>query len=442
MRKYLVGLLLSLTLATTTYAGIFNPGGGGGGGSNHDMLSSTHSDTTPAAGVNGDIIRFNSTWQRLGIGSAGQCLIVSAGLPAWGACPSGAITIGSTTVTGGTASSFLYVAAGPVLQQVSLTGAVLGNGASAPTAYAGVTCTNQLLSALSTAIAGTCTTVTSAYVNTSIWIGSVSSGLLKAASQGVVAQAIPDTDYVDVQKHLVNAQTGTTYTVLTGDRAKLVTHSNASAIAVTLPQAGGSFPAGWYYWAQNRSTGIVTITPTTSTIDGASSIILGLNQGVLIVSDGTNYFTSRGIGGAPVDATYITQTTNGTLTNEQALSALATGCLNVTTGTGVVGSTGVACGGGVHVVTIVNAGNDPYTTLAGDEVLECDTTAANRTINLISVVTRKGKHYWIKNLGTNQCLIDGSGTQTIDGGTTATLTIQYEAIELVGNNGETGWNIF
>lgn len=39
---------------------------------------------------------------------------------------------------------------------------------------------------------------------------------------------------------------------------------------------------------------------------------------------------------APKDATYIVQTANGTLTNEQALSALATGVVKNTTGTGVL----------------------------------------------------------------------------------------------------------
>ena len=40
--------------------------------------------------------------------------------------------------------------------------------------------------------------------------------------------------------------------------------------------------------------------------------------------------------GAPVDATYITQTANSTLTNEQALSTLSTGIVKVTNGTGVL----------------------------------------------------------------------------------------------------------
>lgn len=92
---------------------------------------------------------------------------------------------------------------------------------------------------------------------------------------------------------LVNAQTGTSYTILTGDRAKLITFSNTSAIAVTLPQAGASFPHGWFCEIQNRNTGALTITPTTSTIDGLAAITTGKDEGFWIWSDGTNYFTVR-----------------------------------------------------------------------------------------------------------------------------------------------------
>lgn len=95
-----------------------------------------------------------------------------------------------------------------------------------------------------------------------------------------------------------NAQTGTTYTYVNGDNSKLVTHSNASAIAGTLPQAGsgGDFTNGWFMFVQNRGAGTLTITPTTSTIDGAASLALTTGQGALICSDGTNYFTERGTG--------------------------------------------------------------------------------------------------------------------------------------------------
>lgn len=67
------------------------------------------------------------------------------------------------------------------------------------------------------------------------------------------------------------------------------------------------------------------------------------------IADSGNYFTTDNIeaalqqigatiavAGAPADATYITQVANGTLTNEQALSALATGIVKNTTTTGVL----------------------------------------------------------------------------------------------------------
>lgn len=93
----------------------------------------------------------------------------------------------------------------------------------------------------------------------------------------------------------INAQTGTTYTIAGSDSQKLVTFSNASSVAVTLPQAGtGSFTAGYYFYAENLGAGVVTITPTTSTIDGAASLTMNQHQGCLIVSDGTNYSTMRG----------------------------------------------------------------------------------------------------------------------------------------------------
>lgn len=94
----------------------------------------------------------------------------------------------------------------------------------------------------------------------------------------------------------VNSQTGTTYTYVVGDWGKLVTHSNASAIAGTLPQAGTAFPDGWFMFVQNTGAGTLTITPTTSTIDGAATLVLTQNQGAIIYSNGTNYFTMRGTG--------------------------------------------------------------------------------------------------------------------------------------------------
>lgn len=95
----------------------------------------------------------------------------------------------------------------------------------------------------------------------------------------------------------INPQTGTTYTYLTTDFGKLVTHLNVASIAAALPAAGATFPAKWFVFVQNLGAGVLTITPTTSTIDGAATLVLNQNEGTLIVSDGTNYFTMRGKGG-------------------------------------------------------------------------------------------------------------------------------------------------
>ena len=94
---------------------------------------------------------------------------------------------------------------------------------------------------------------------------------------------------------VINAQTGTSYTVLNSDNGKKVTFSNGSAVAVTLPQAGsnGNFRAGWEATFVNQGAGLATITPATSTIDGLSSgFVLQQYQGVTITSNGTHYFSS------------------------------------------------------------------------------------------------------------------------------------------------------
>lgn len=93
----------------------------------------------------------------------------------------------------------------------------------------------------------------------------------------------------------VNAQSGTSYAILDGDRAKLITTSNASAQAYTIAQAGAAsaFVAGWYSDIQNNSTigsvGAVTLTPTTSTINGLTSLKIYPGVSGRLVSDGSNY---------------------------------------------------------------------------------------------------------------------------------------------------------
>lgn len=125
----------------------------------------------------------------------------------------------------------------------------------------------------------------------------------------------------------VNAQTGTTYTVLATDLGKLVTFSNAGAIAVTLPQATtAGFGKGFWFAARCMagSTGSATITPTTSTIDGAASIVIRPGQAAIIFSDGTNYRTTY------VDAAVLDK--SSTFTQPQTISYAGPNAFTITGG--------------------------------------------------------------------------------------------------------------
>jgi hypothetical protein len=89
-----------------------------------------------------------------------------------------------------------------------------------------------------------------------------------------------------------NAQTGASYTPILTDCGKLVTLTNAGAIAVTLTNA--TFAAGNFINFKNLpgAAGVATLTPSAGTIDGAASLAIIPGQGLTAVFDGTNWTTS------------------------------------------------------------------------------------------------------------------------------------------------------
>ena len=86
----------------------------------------------------------------------------------------------------------------------------------------------------------------------------------------------------------INAQTGTTYAFLAADAGKLTTFNNAATVAVTL----AVFADGTVFHVKNLGVGVVTITATPATVDGAATLILTKGQSASIFSDGTNYRTT------------------------------------------------------------------------------------------------------------------------------------------------------
>jgi hypothetical protein len=96
------------------------------------------------------------------------------------------------------------------------------------------------------------------------------------------------------------ANTAGTYTIAAADRTSLLTQNSAGASAWTLPQAGSAgFTGNYFVTVRNIGAGTTTITPTTSTINGASSIALTTNQYAQIYSDNTNYYALFGTVSAP-----------------------------------------------------------------------------------------------------------------------------------------------
>lgn len=190
----------------------------------------------------------------------------------------------------------------------------------------------------------------------------------------------------------INAQTGTSYAVVDGDCGKLVSLSNASPVAVTLPQANGStFISGWSVDFQNKGAGTVTITPTVSTVNGATTLILAQNQGAHCQSDGTNYTCMLGVGaggGAGTVTSVIAGTglTGGTITASGTITApsvMPQGRLTLLTGNPVMstsqankGTLFYDCSAG-NAVPYFNGTIDTFDTITGCEVSDVMVSAAS-----------------------------------------------------------------
>ncbi len=92
---------------------------------------------------------------------------------------------------------------------------------------------------------------------------------------------------------VLNAQTGTTYTLVAGDVNKLVTLDNAAAVTVTIPN--GVFTTGQQINIQQIGVGEVTIANDgTTSFTGTGTKLRAQYSAATIVCTGTNTFTVVG----------------------------------------------------------------------------------------------------------------------------------------------------
>ena len=210
-----------------------------------------------------------------------------------------------------------------------------------------------------------------------------------------------------ISSEVPSIQSGTSYTFVAGDCGKLTKFTSSTAVAATLPQAGGSFPAGWYIDVKISGTGTVTITPTTSLIDGSATLVMTISQYTRIISDGTNYSITQ----IPTSVTTVTGTSPIAVTSNSTTPAVSCSTCVVSSSPGV----GVAHFAGstqtVTSSTIVNA------------------DIANSTIDLTAKVTgllpsaNMASNTLIRTIGGG---FDGGGTALTSGATATTyFTIPF-----------------
>lgn len=122
-------------------------------------------------------------------------------------------------------------------------------------------------------------------------------GIVSSIATSCLQTAITSTGTL-AAAHCINSQSGASYAIVDGDRAKLILAQNAGAQAYSIGQAGtgSAFQSGWYTDIENNSSAvasIITITPTTSQICAqgtcAATYKIAPGQFARITSDGTNY---------------------------------------------------------------------------------------------------------------------------------------------------------
>lgn len=166
---------------------------------------------------------------------------------------------------------------------------------------------------------------------------------------GQLDEAIVDLQIGDLGFTKLNLNSFTAKTIasgaIVGDASTITVDTEASAASDNLDDITGLNAGDIIYLKIANASRVVVVrnngggTGTIRTPSGTDITLNSVNQIMMLIYNGStlNAINDPTIAtAAPTDATYITQTSNGTLSAEQALSSLSTGLMKVTTATGVI----------------------------------------------------------------------------------------------------------
>lgn len=287
--------------------------------------------------------------------------------------------------------------------------------------------------------------VTSLTGNEQINIVVPSTGTLVTNPQTQVVTTKTLAAYVNAQTGGINAQTGTSYTVVASDAGKFLTFNNASAVAVTLPQAvAPNFGVGATLTMADLGAGAATITPTTSTINGASTFVINQNRSATLVSDGANWQVDVGGSGLQVTPAAIAEGGTGSATAAAARTALAVpGIATTNTFTGALNQFGSASGTPAHVssaqttapaLTSCGTGSPAITgtDTAGVVTMGTSATGCVITFNVAYTGTPYCVVSWIATPLASQSYVTAAATITLTQTPTSGNKVQYICVGTAG----------
>lgn len=200
----------------------------------------------------------------------------------------------------------------------------------------------------------------------------------------------------------------------------------ATAVA-TVANTTWMTPGNVYYmqgagWLQATAIGSATSVTLMNLEDAATGAYSGNVAPATVIASASKIVAAGiqgvagddGAGGAPVGATYITQTPNADLTNEQALSGLATGLMMNTTGTGVVSIVDVGVTDGsiplINDAAGLTSGEAVFATAAGIETKSA--VNAQAALGLGTMATQNANNVAISGGAISGVILSGAGTFT------------------------------